>query len=76
MAAGLTGSAHAVAGSQKSKALGRAAMDALVGKAKLKANQALVDVTIEQGTVYDGGTVTHVVTLRGDVVEFLPTKGK
>jgi hypothetical protein len=76
VATGLMASAHAEAGSAESRNVGRLAMDELVTKAHLKANQALVDVTIEQGWVLKGGKATRVVTLRGDVIEFLPAKAK
>lgn len=67
----LMSSASATAGSEESKSLGRVAMDGLVKKANLRANRALVDMTVEEGDVLKNGKLIRVVTLRGDVVEFL-----
>lgn len=68
---GLTGSASAEAGSHESKSLGRAAMDRLVAAARLGPNQTLVDVTIEEGWVLKSLTNYKLVTIRGDVIEFV-----
>ena len=74
---GLMASAAAEPGSPESKALGRTAMNLLVAQAKLGPNQALVDVTLEEGLAVKGSDAREVITLRGDVIEFMPrSKGK
>lgn len=73
LATGLTASGHARVDDPASADLAARVMDALVAKARLGPNQALSDVTLEQGLVEESGKpATRVVTLRADVVEFLP----
>ena len=58
-------------GSADARWLAGQAMNRLVERAELGPNQLLVDVTLESGTVSHDGLVERVVTLRGDVVEFV-----
>ncbi|MBI5496033.1 MAG: hypothetical protein HY904_13490 [Deltaproteobacteria bacterium] len=72
MVTGLTGSAAANPGDEDAmSSLGTRAMDALVARARLKRNQALVNVTVERGMAYLGNRTKYVVTVRGDVIEFV-----
>ncbi len=50
--------------------LGQKAMDKLVAAARLKRNQALVNMTMERGVGFLGRDMLEVVTLRADVIEF------
>lgn len=73
VATGLSASAHAPVDDPRSAELAIAAMDRLVAQAKLHPNQALSNVSLEQGVVEEvGKPAVRVVTLRADVVEFLP----
>jgi hypothetical protein len=77
VATGLTASDHASVEDPTSADLATRVMDALVAKAHLGPNQALSDVTLEDGVIeQDGRPATRVVTLRADVVEFLPEAGR
>ena len=67
----LSGSAHAATDSHESRDIAIRAMNRLVKAADLGPNQALVDVTMEVGTTEREGRTIRIVTMRGDVVEFL-----
>ncbi|MEZ4224597.1 MAG: hypothetical protein R3B13_26845 [Polyangiaceae bacterium] len=70
---GLSASASAPVTEARSAELGVQAMNELVARAHLGPNQALLDVTVEEGVVEaDGKPSIRVVTLRADVVEFTP----
>lgn len=50
--------------------LGQRAMDKLVAAARLRRNQALVNMTMERGVGFLGRDMLEIVTLRADVIEF------
>ncbi len=69
---GLTASASARTDTVEAIDLASRTMNELVTKAQLKANQTLIDVTLEEGVVdRDGEPGIRVVTIRADVIEIV-----